>query len=127
MYWKRKHGGLRTLQWTPSKNTTMRERTYLVNGKAPAEGEIFRNPESRQHAREDRQEWTGRLLQGRHRAHHRRLFPPHRRRPALRGLLPPIMASGSSPLSVQLRGYDVYELPARRTARARRSCRCCRS
>ena len=60
--------------------------TYMPNGRAPAKGEVFRNPLLAEHAQRDRRRRPRCVLQGRHRQTHRGLHArqrriPHRRRP----------------------------------------------
>lgn len=84
--------------------------TYLVNGRAPAEGEIFRNPDLAKTYRiigeKGRDAFYKGELADRMDAYFRRIGAPHRKAD-----FEAHRSEWVEPVSVNYRGYDVWELP----------------
>ena len=89
---------------------------------APAKGEIWKNPNLAQHARGDRERRPRRVLQGRDRAHDRRLHEGATAASCPTRISPRTRANGSSRCRPTIAATTSGS--CRRTGRASRRCRC---
>ena len=95
---------------------------FTINGHAPAKGRDLEESQPRQHAGDDRERRSRRVLQGQDRARDRRLHEGQRRLSCRTRIWPRTRANGSSRSRRTIAATTSGS--CRRTARASRRCRC---
>ena len=115
--------GLGALGRRASRTSPASREVFMPGGRAPREGELFRNPALAKTLRAARREGPRRLLQGPDRRGDRALLARRTAASSRSRTSRSTTRPGTTPISTDYRGYDVWELPPQRPG-PRRARRC---